>query len=72
MIHIISEYYPHSLSNPNENMCEKLTQGIFSFTPGVSAIPFLKRKKSFEKEPSIHLVYLSVMCEEFPQIKGNW
>ena len=53
-------------------MCEKLTQRIFSFIPGMSAIPFLKRKKSFEKEPSVHLVYLSVMWEEFPQIKGNW
>ena len=23
-------------------------------------------------EPSVHLVYLSVKWEEFPQTKGNW
>ena len=44
----------------------------------MSAIPFLKGRKVLRRslmernEPSVHLVYLSVMWEEFPQTKGNW
>ena len=51
-------------------MCEKLTRGIFFFYPWNVCNTIFKKEEKLE--PSVHLVYLSVMWEEFPQIKVNW